>query len=167
MKTLVIHPQDITTDFLGEIYKEEDWSVINENISKSYLKQQIQDHDRIIMLGHGSEYGLIGFNHYIIDSTYVYLLRNKSCVFIWCNADKFVEKYELKGFYTGMIISEVIEANMYNIPTNLLEISLSNTNFAYSIKESINCDNMLEKVKSLYESNSPVSNFNYNNLYFS
>ena len=60
---------------------------INTNTSKSFLKQQIILHDRIIMLGHGTEEGLIGFNRFFINSSLVYLLREKICVCIWCNAD--------------------------------------------------------------------------------
>ena len=81
--------------------------MININVSKKVLKEQIKSHDRIVILGHGTEKGLLGFNRYIIDSTWIYLLREKNCVCIWCNANVFVKKYNLKGFYTGMIISEV------------------------------------------------------------
>ncbi|MFW6243268.1 MAG: hypothetical protein ACOC2W_03825, partial [bacterium] len=147
MKTLVIHPKDSTTDFLCEIYKDKDWTVINTNTSKKFLKDQIKTHDRIVMLGHGTENGLLGFNKYVIDSTWVCLLRDKNCICIWCNADEFVKKYKLKGFYTGMIISEYEEAIMCCVPTNLQWIAESNTNFALAIKNSIDDDNMLEKAK--------------------
>lgn len=44
MKTLVIHPKDPTTDFLCEIYKGRDWSVINDpDVSKSFLVKSIID----------------------------------------------------------------------------------------------------------------------------
>ncbi len=75
MKTLVIHPKDSTTDFLSEIYSDKNWTVVNTNVSKKFLKEQIKSHDRIVMLGHGTESGLIGFDKFIIDSTWVYLLR--------------------------------------------------------------------------------------------
>ena len=164
MKTLVIHPKDSTTDFLSEIYREKDWTIINTNISKKVLKEQIKTHDRIVMLGHGTEKGLLGFNKFVIDSTWVYLLREKMCVCIWCNADVFVKKYGLKGFYTGMIISEYEEAIMYCVPTN--SITESNTDFALAIKNSIDEENMLEKAKLFYEGNSAVVEFNRNNLYY-
>lgn len=83
--TLVIHPKDQTTDFLSEIYLDKNWTVINTNTSKKFLKEQILTHDRIVMLGHGTEKGLLGYDRYIIDSTLVYLLREKECVCIWCN----------------------------------------------------------------------------------
>lgn len=166
MKTLVIHPKDSTTDFLSEIYSDKNWTVINTFISNSELIDQIKSHDRIVMLGHGNEYGLFGFNRFIIDSTFVSVLRNKKCVYIWCNADIFVEKYGLNGFYTGMIISEYEESILYNIPTNPRWIFESNIDLALSIKNSIDDDNMLEKTKLLYEGNSSVVEFNRNNFYY-
>jgi hypothetical protein len=166
MKTLVIHPKDPTTDFLSEIYLDKNWTVMTTNTSKKFLKEQIKSHDRIVMLGHGTDKGLIGFDRFVIDSTLVYLLREKECVCIWCNADLFVEKYKIKGFYTGMIISEYEEAVMYSIPTTFFFINESNTDFALAIKKSIDDENMLEKSKMFYEGNSAVVEFNRNNLYF-
>jgi len=166
MKTLVIHPKDLTTDFLSEIYSDKDWKVINKNVSTKYLKQQIKNHDRIIMLGHGTEQGLIGFYRFVIDSKLVYLLREKFCICIWCNANIFVEKYGLKGFYSGMIISEYEEAMLYSISTNIQWINESNKDFALAIKNSIDDENMLEKTKELYEGNSSVVEFNRNNLFY-
>jgi hypothetical protein len=166
MKTLVIHPKDSTTNFLSVIYSDKDWTVINTNTSKKILKEQIKTHDRIVMLGHGTEKGLIGFDRLVIDSTWVFLLREKICVCIWCNADVFLEKYGLKGYYTGMIISEYEEAIMCCVPTNSFWISESNTDFALAIKNSIDDENMLEKAKLLYEGNTSVVEFNRNNLYY-
>lgn len=165
MKTLVIHPKDPTTDFLSDIYSDKKWTVVNTNISKKSLKEQIKSHDRIVMLGHGTELGLIGFNKFIINSSLVYLLRDKVCICIWCNADIFVKKYNLKGFYTGMIISEYTESLMYNIPTNDYFLIDSNKNFANSIKVSIDTDNILDSVIKHYGGNSAVVLFNKQNLF--
>ena len=164
METLVIHPKDSTTDFLSDIYSDEkDWTVIRENPSKKLLKQLIKTHDRIIMLGHGSENGLFGFDKLIINSKWIYLLRQKYCVCIWCNAIQFVEKYKLNGFYTGMIISDYMEANLYCINATNDEIEESNMLFAKSIK-----DNLFDEysVKEIYQSNvNPVIMFNNKNIY--
>ena len=79
--TLVIHPKDPTTDFLSEIYENKsDWKIVREYVSNSRLRGLIGTHSRIIMLGHGTSNGLIGLNRFIIDSKFVYLLRNKQCV---------------------------------------------------------------------------------------
>ena len=55
MKTLVIHPKDLTTDFLCEIYANTDYTVISRHPGNSKLKELIKSHDRIVMLGHGTE----------------------------------------------------------------------------------------------------------------
>lgn len=166
MKTLVIHPQDNTTKFLSVIYENKDWTVIDYNPSKSSLKKSIKEHDRIVMLGHGTQEGLLGFNCYVINSDLVYLLREKLCVCIWCNADIFVQKYNLKGFYTGMFISEYEEALNYCISTNMFYLHESNNDFAVAVSESIDGDNFLENVLDKYEGNNAVVNFNKKRLYF-
>jgi hypothetical protein len=167
MKTLVIHPKDETTDFLTRIYSKHDWTVVNTNMPKHQLKKMIVEYDRIIMLGHGTERGLIGFGDAFIDSNYVYLLRDKIGVYIWCNANVFVEKYGLKGFYTGMIISEYEEALYECVNTTYHEIEESNVLFSNAIEESINKPNMLTEVKNLYitENLNRTMQFNQQNLF--
>jgi hypothetical protein len=166
MKTLVIHPKDITTDILSEIYSNKDWTVISTNVSKKILKEQIKTHDRIVMLVHGTKDGLIGFNRLMIDSNLVYLLREKTCVCIWCNADEFVEKYNLKGFYSGMIISEYEEAVMYDINTTTEWVNQSNTDFAFAIKNSIDSEDMLKTAIELYRSKTSILGDGYSIHYF-
>jgi hypothetical protein len=165
MKTIVIHPEDSTTDFLSDIYIDKDWTIINKNASKKILKESIKKHDRVIMLGHGTEKGLIGFDHFIIDSSYVYLLKDKICICIWCNADKFVEKYKLKGFYTGMIISEFDEAYLFNIPASYELLQESNKDFASALKMAIDSGSILKVVLENYDGNLPLIKFNKSNLY--
>lgn len=167
--TLVIHPKDNTTDFLCDIYMGKDWTIVNKLISKSELRRLIKTHDRIIMLGHGSEYGLFDLanDRFVIDSRWVDMLRKKECVCIWCNANVFFEKYGLKGFYTGMIVSEIMEAYLYSLPTDIDLIEESNKLFATSIKESIDTNNMLENAKNKYDaSKNLIIDFNKDNLYY-
>lgn len=171
MKTLVIHPKDETTDFLSEIYEGKDWTLINTYIGNRLMKKAIKEHDRIIMLGHGTKKGLYDTNTLLnmIDGDLVYLLREKkNCVYIWCNADKFVEKHGLKGFYTGMIISEDMEANLYNINASYNDIGISNIKFTKSITKylSTNTKLMMENVKSdYYDEDNNIIKFNNNNIY--
>lgn len=167
MKTLVIHPQDVTTAFLSDIYSDMDCTVINTQISKSKLKTVILEHDRIIMIGHGDDYGLYGYGHYVINSELVYLLREKECVSIWCNADVFFKKYNLRGFYTGMIISEMDEAFLFCLyQIKYTEILKSNTLFANSIKLSINESGFLDKVKEKYiDEDNAIIEFNREKIY--
>jgi len=184
MKILVIHPKDHTTDFLREIYKDLNGAtVINEPCSKSHLKQSIKEHDFIVMLGHGTEKGLIGHKRMVIDSTFVYLLREKpNAVYVWCNADRFVNRYGLRGFNTGMIISEYEEALNFAVQATDEEINISNKFFAEAIRDSfVQASlrvimkmpevNMCEMVRSRYrlaldETGNPVIDFNIRNLQY-
>lgn len=77
----------------------------------------IESHDRVLMLGHGSPWGLLSTGQFpdaglfIIDESMVLPLQNKTnSVFIWCNADQFVQRHGLSGLNSGMFISEVLEA---------------------------------------------------------
>jgi hypothetical protein len=138
MRTLVIHPTDYSTDFLCKIYEGRDWTVVRDKPSKKTLKEAIKQHDRIIMLGHGCEKGLFNSNYdTVIDSNYVYLLREKTCVGIWCNADVFFKKYKLKGLFTGMMISENDEAYMFNVHHVYGDIDQSNFHFSRVMSDNI------------------------------
>lgn len=153
MKTLIIHPTDPTTDFVKDMYKDFGWTVINNpRTSKKELKEAIQAHDRIFMIGHGSPHGLLTRERTIIGSDMLYLLREKETICFWCDADKFVEKYELKGFYTGMIISEMVEANFYEVWATQEHIDESNELMMRALKDSVDSDNMLSTLKEIYNS---------------
>jgi len=166
MKTLVIHPDDITTAFLDQVYEGKDWTIINDVYTpKKYIKEQIKIHDRIVMMGHGTPWGLIGGNRLFIDASLVYLLRDKEVVAMWCNADQFVEKYDLKGFYTGMIISELQEAVYCKVESNHKEILQSNILFTDALTKSIDSGDMLGNMIKEYVGESPTIKYNAERLY--
>ena len=168
MKTLVIHPTDPTTDFLSAIYQDEDWTVIRDIVSRSSLVKAIQEHDVILMMGHGSESGLYDINkrQYIIDDRFVFVLREKQCTFIWCHADEFVQKYKLKGMYSGMVISEIDEAINYCIRPSDGEIEKSNTMFAEAVRQALKHLDPVYKFKLLYEGEGEVFKFNKERFYY-
>lgn len=118
--TLVIHPRDLTTDCLSVIYEGRDWDVIRDyNTTHEEIRQAIESHDRIIMLGHGSPFGLLAgadtkfgfvrFDHYIVDDKHAAALRGKETISIWCHSNEYFKRHKLTGLHTGMIISEVGE----------------------------------------------------------
>ncbi len=178
MQTLVIHPADVSTDFLKQIYENINCTLIKGNCTKDELYEMVKEHDRIIMLGHGSPAGLFAVGQfinedrlsYIIDESFVKLLKNKeNNVYIWCHANQFVEKYGLKGFYTGMFISENIEAMMYGINPQKEEVNRSNILFSSIAGEIIEtkAKNIYHHVKSKYIlPGSTVRDFNYERLYW-
>ena len=147
MKTLIIHPEDPTTTFLSTIYANlKNKTVIKGGVSKSELREMIEEHDRIIMLGHGPPWGLMNPDHcldaglYLIDESMVLPLKSKkSNIFVWCFASKFVQKHDLSGLSSGMFISEVREASSYcfeNIDEDLID--QSNERFSWIISNYIN-----------------------------
>jgi hypothetical protein len=168
MKTLVIHPEDPSTDFLKGIYKDKDWTVFTEhrgNIRKRKFYDMVKEHDRIIMMGHGCPAGLF-YTH--IDSEIVPILREKVCVCIWCNADQFVHKYGLKGFFTGMFISEVSEARWFGMKDVLQdEVTYSNVLFSMELNKVIDEPNAYDLIKEAYKGvfENDVIRFNNERLY--
>ncbi len=179
MKTLIIHPEDASTSFLDIVYSSiENKTVITGGVSKTDVIKLINEHDRIMMMGHGSPGGLFavgkfpGSGAYIIDQTIVPYLKNKdNSVFIWCNADKFVDVYGLRGFYSGMFISEVGEAYYCGLPgTKQDQVDESNYGFCNIISKYINEDKDIihENVKKEYgliAEQNPVAFYNNNRLY--
>ncbi len=183
MKTLVIHPQDKSTDFLIPIYMNlksfpdfDDVTIIRGGMSKDEVDKLITEHDRIMMMGHGSPGGLFsvgqfGTQGFIINYTTVPLLQDKECIFIWCNADKFVEANNLKGLYSGMFISETSEAAYCGLPGTPQDIvTESNDYFAKELGEVSggSLDEMYQHIKYTYgilaEGNA-VAEYNHNRLY--
>lgn len=58
-KVLVIHPDDRSTQMLKAIYEGKGYDVITDcSISHDDLIKAIEEHDTIIMLGHGTPSGL-------------------------------------------------------------------------------------------------------------
>jgi len=169
MKTLVIHPEDKSTDFLDVIYKGKDWTIETRHKGPDYSKkefiQQVKDHDRIIIMGHGYPGGLF-MSH--INPEVVYLLREIECICIWCNADQFVNKYKLTGFYTGMFISEVGEANYFNINASQEQVDISNNMFSELVAQYVDepSATLHQIIKDRYYTTCPIVKFNNDRLYY-
>ena len=171
MKTLVIHPKDPTTDMLCLVYRDMNCTVIRNNLPNGTLKKLIQEHDRVIMMGHGTPTGLIGFGKYVIDSSLVYLLREKKeLVCVWCNADEFVKKYELKGLYSGMIISEKDEADYCMVECTYKDVDKSNDYFSEALTECVakgySLDVFHDKYYDWDNEENPVMEYNRQRMYF-
>ena len=176
--TLIIHPKDKSTSFLEQIYfNRENVLVVSGNVTKPALLKMVQQHDRIIMMGHGSPDGLLAMNQfktdspYIVDKSFSNILSKKNAIYIWCHANEFVNKYHLKGFYTGMFISEVGEAYDCGLPgTRQPEVDESNYFFSNLVSKHINKELKIihRRVKRKYGALSkvnPIAEYNYNRLY--
>lgn len=138
MKTLVIHVVDRSTDFLKPIYEGKGFTVMRNPKSPHEVNQAIADHDRVIMLGHGLPGGLFGAGGYAISDMSVPWLMDKPNIYVWCNANRFVEHHGLSGFYSGMFISEVGEAHYCGVTTTWEKIQASNDKFAEIVGRHVN-----------------------------
>lgn len=180
MKTLIIHPEDKSTTFLNLIYANVVATIVTKGVSKNALREMIKDYDRIIMCGHGSPFGLFSMgrfyqtNGYIIDESFVDVLRNKENFFIWCYASDFVKDKKLNGFSTGMFISEVGEAcacGVYIDGKSVTQdiVDKSNNTFAELLNKSFhkNVDTIYEDVIRDYGvliEDNPVAKYNHDRL---
>jgi len=173
MKTLVIHPNDQTTIMLEHVYKNHpEYTICRDNgISKSDLRDLIKNHDRIIMLGHGTPDGLINSarNGYVVDSSFVDILKDKETYSVWCYSDKFFRKHNMSGFHTGMIISEVMEEHLMlgHAPLNESEIFDNMILFAKLLGDCIEETpiKMQEYMLANYASNDEVTRFNRERIF--
>ena len=96
-------------------------------------------------------------------------LQKKETISIWCHSDQFARQYKLPGFHTGMIISEVHEAQFVLGETPLTaEETLDNMNlFADAVGRHIDGPDLLEMQRSIrkeYNRDDPVSVFNRKNI---
>lgn len=181
-KILIIHPDDRSTDFLRPIYENlPNITVVTGGLSYHDVRTLISEHDQVMMMGHGSPYGLFSMGKftysggYIIDPMMIDLLSEKNNnVYIWCNADVFVDKYKLNGIYTGMFISEVGEANYCGLPdVEQTVVDESNNTFANTLGEQLLTGASLEQIydntnqvyRELAQTNK-VAKYNQNRFYY-
>ena len=183
---LVIHPDDRSTDFLKPSYSDLDATVLTQRDEFYNLAETMKRHNRIIMMGHGSPNGLFmpqiegveegengelfEYSDYSINDTYADILREKRTVCVWCNADKYVVPNDLHGFYTGMVISELCEADYCDVKgCNPKQLEQSSSKFTMGLKEAIKVDGpeSLNIFKEIYNNpKNPIMGYNRKRLYF-
>lgn len=174
----VIHATDPTTQVLSLLYQQrEDVRLcITERNTSSDVQRAIRADDVIMMLGHGNEYGLFSksnkngdYRRFLITDRHVQFLRDKTCIGIWCYANKFAEKYRLHGLFSGMIISELQEAIDLGVPATKDEIDMEMEKFTIHLKdciESYGLEQIPLRMKELDDVQSALTKFNYGNLYY-
>lgn len=126
--------------------------------------------DTVMILGHGSPSGL--FTHdwcgNAVDARHVQYLRNKKCIGIWCYASEFAIKYDLKGFFTSMFISNKWEASCYGYTAENEEIYEQTRKFIRTvnqlIKDETPMDKWLDALDSSADLSIPYVKFNYEAL---
>ena len=171
---IVIHATDPTTQVLSLLYQQrEDVKLcITERNTSSDVQRALRTDDVIMMLGHGNEYGLFSkpnkkgkYERFMITDKHVQFLRDKTCIGIWCYANKFAEKYRLHGLFSGMIISESQEAIDLGVAATDKEME----KFTIRLKDCIETCGLEQtpfRMKEYDDVQSELTKFNYSNLYY-
>ena len=180
MNTLVIHPKDRSTEFLTRVYENIDATVVTGGMTKETLRRLVEDHDRVIMLGHGSPWGLMAVGQFegadceIVDDSFNEALAKKdNSIFVWCNADCYVRKHKLRGFHTGMFISEPWEAYTHRVDATRDQVEESNQRFSETLRRNLwrnSMNGMHQVVRKHYGDlalHNPVAKYNHDRLYVS
>ena len=175
---LVIHANDPTTRVLSRLYESrEDFCLrLDEHSSNAAIIGAVKNTDSVMMLGHGNHFGLLSipdkkgqYRRHLVDSRHVQFLRRKPCIGIWCYANEFAKQYGLQGLFSGMIISELHEAEENNIPATKEEIDAEMEKFVARLKfciETYGLHDVPARMLELDDVHSPLTEFNYNNLYY-
>lgn len=184
---LVVHPDDRTTDFLDPSYAGLNARVLTSQRDMFNLRENMRQHDRIIMMGHGSPGGLMmpvgtiygvddvdgelkKYSTHNIGASFVDILKTKPIVAVWCNADQFVLRHDLHGFYTGMVISEMCEANYCNVhKCNVRDLEESNTLFTKALAAAIGIQSpeAVKVFKEIYNNpKNEIMNYNRQRIYY-
>jgi len=187
--TLIIHPDDRTTDFLKPSYAGLNATVLTTKDDMYNLKETMKNHRRIILMGHGSPSGLmlsmiggvegvelnssgqyVKYKHYSVGYDFLNILKTKPIVAVWCNADRFVVPYDLHGFYTGMVISELCEANYCQVHgCDDAQLQYSNTLFTKALKAALPIESpeSVDIFKSIYDADrNPIIDYNKQRIYY-
>ena len=166
MKTLVIHPEDASTDFLKTIYEDiENKTVLSTGLTFEKIATELQkDYDLILLLGHGWQGGLYDRKQggTAVTGEHAPYLRGKNVVAVFCNAKDYFEIFNISGFATGMFISEPHEAIDYAVVTNKEQINESSTLFARVMKTAVKTPEKIKEVvdKNYLLENNPVVKIN-------
>ena len=100
------------------------------------LLHHVPVQERIMLLGHGSDKGLFFrqddskdvFDRIIVGHPHAFHLRKHrgNLMGVWCNANRFARAEGLHGLFTGMIVSELSEALLYQVETTPEELEREN-----------------------------------------
>ena len=180
---LVIHPKDRTTAVLAGLYEGLEVRLLDNSHPNGVIEHHLNHtpkHKRIMLLGHGSDKGLFSreddrinvFNRIIVRHSHAYYLRKHGAniVAVWCNANLFAQKECLHGLFTGMIISEMSEAEMYHIETTQEELDRENIKLVERLRslldEGISLEEIPQRMLELDDAHTPLTEFNYKNFYY-
>ncbi len=180
---LVIHPEDQTTSMLKGLYEGAVCTLVSRPLSRRDMRRLLREREpqeRVLLLGHGSADGLFyredssssRFDSFIISHAHAYPLRKHGAnlVGIWCHAADFARRERLQGLFSGMIISEMEEAQQYHVHTTQEELDRENEKLAarlrYLFDSKVPLSDIPELLPGLDDVKSELTTFNYRNFIY-
>ena len=179
---IVLHPKDRTTKMLELLYKDSPHTLVDTTLSKNQLRSLLYNEpsaERFMLLGHGGSEGLFtrtddtpnSFSK-LIDHSFAPILRkHQGRIFaVFCHAKLFAEKEFLHGLFSGMIISEMSEAQYYDIPTTEDELAQENVKLAKRLRtlldENIPWCLIPERILQMDDAHTPLTEINYHHFFY-
>lgn len=147
--------------------------IILKDVAREKVEEvlKLYPHEKVMLLGHGSRDGLWApnRNRFIIDKFNVDLLKERTVIGIWCYASEFADKYELRGFFTSMFISNMEEALMNGYIDQTEEQIFEELDiFSHEVNKLLSNDIKLEQwvelLQSMAHKDIPFVRFNYEAL---
>ena len=171
---IVVHPNDPSTRMLASIYEGLDnvtlfdsWEQRDEIIKAITAAPKDEP---ILLLGHGTPAGLLDMRYgLIITNSDADLLKERpNLVGIWCYASSYACNHGLKGFFSGMFISEEAEAWYNDIVADADEIDEKAWDFSRRFGDMLRAEKPLQEIAAELMAPrhrvSALTRFNYDRL---
>ena len=171
---IVVHPSDPSTRMLSLIYE----GIDNVTFFDSYQQRDeilsaiaaAPKDEPVLLLGHGGPNGLYDMRYGLLirDGDAEILRDRPNLVGIWCYASSYAYRHGLKGFFSGMFISEAPEAWVNEVEASAEEIDEKAWDFAGRFGELLRSGKPLgEAAAELMDPrhrDSDLTRFNYDRL---
>ena len=126
--------------------------------------------ETILLLGHGSPHGLLDMRYGTVvgDADAVLLRDRPNLVGIWCYASDYARNHSLKGFFSGMFISEEPEAWVNGVEASAGEIDGKAWDFAGRfgdmLRSGVPLEEIARELSDPRHRDSELTRFNYERL---
>jgi hypothetical protein len=180
--TFILHPDDRSTDFLTPLHHQlDDKHVITGGIGGKQIREHLDAHDQLILMGHGTANGLLSVGKFpdrflfvVNEEEKEILQQKKTNILIWCYASSFARAHQIKSFCTGMFISEKPEATYLGLhDVSIEDIEISNRCFVEVVASLIKDNNIKQIYEGVMESeyrllskDNPVAKYNFDRIEF-
>ena len=171
---IVVHPSDPSTGMLGLIYEGLDNVTLFDSWEqRDEIRAALAAAPReepVLLLGHGCPYGLYDLRYGLVltDADAELLKDRPNLVGIWCYAYDYASRHGLKGFFSGMFISEEPEAWVNGVDAEAEEIDGKAWDFAGRFGDMLRAGMPLEDAaRELMDPrhvDSDLTRFNYSRL---